>query len=216
MINGSFWVGAAIGAAGRGRAARSGLHRPRTRLAPGLPDRRSARRRRVPHAPVDSREPALARHPRARGRPRRSSRGSRRVSRSRRRSAGAPDAGASPPPAHHTPLAEVVDTLFDRHRGARGGLALMAAQAFFYNAIFFTYALVLTKFYGVRSGDVGWYILPFAVGNFLGPLLLGRLFDTLGRRHDRADLCALRPAADRGRRRFRADACRRPPRRSPG
>ena len=58
----------------------------------------------------------------------------------------------------------------------------MAAQAFFYNAIFFTYALVLTKFYGVAPSDVGWYILPFAVGNFLGPVVLGRLFDTLGRR----------------------------------
>ena len=59
---------------------------------------------------------------------------------------------------------------------------LMASQAFFYNAIFFTYALILTDFYGVASSDVGWYILPFAVGNFLGPLLLGRFFDTLGRR----------------------------------
>jgi MFS family permease len=58
----------------------------------------------------------------------------------------------------------------------------MASQAFFYNAIFFTYALVLTAFYGIRSDQVGWYILPFAVGNFLGPLFLGRLFDTLGRR----------------------------------
>jgi len=58
----------------------------------------------------------------------------------------------------------------------------MAAQAFFYNAIFFTYALVLTDFYGIPSGAVGWYILPFAAGNFLGPLLLGRLFDVLGRR----------------------------------
>ena len=58
----------------------------------------------------------------------------------------------------------------------------MAAQAFFYNAIFFTYALVLTDFYGIAADHVGWYILPFAVGNFLGPLLLGRLFDTLGRR----------------------------------
>ena len=54
----------------------------------------------------------------------------------------------------------------------------MAAQAFFYNAIFFTYALVLTDFYGVPADHVGWYILPFAAGNFLGPLLLGRLFDT--------------------------------------
>ena len=58
----------------------------------------------------------------------------------------------------------------------------MASQAFFYNAIFFTYALILTDFYGVPSDHVGWYILPFAAGNFLGPVLIGRLFDTKGRR----------------------------------
>jgi MFS family permease len=58
----------------------------------------------------------------------------------------------------------------------------MASQAFFYNAIFFTYALILTDFYGIASDQVGWYILPFAAGNFLGPVILGRLFDTLGRR----------------------------------
>jgi MFS family permease len=58
----------------------------------------------------------------------------------------------------------------------------MAAQAFFYNAIFFTYALVLTDFYDIRPNNVGWYLLPFAVGNFLGPVFLGRLFDTIGRR----------------------------------
>lgn len=62
------------------------------------------------------------------------------------------------------------------------GLSLMIAQAFFYNAIFFTYSLVLTKFYGISAGDTGTFLIPFAVGNFLGPLLLGRLFDTLGRR----------------------------------
>src|SRR6267154_392932 len=62
------------------------------------------------------------------------------------------------------------------------GKVLMTAQAFFYNAIFFTFALVLTDFFGIASNHVGWYILPFAAGNFLGPLLLGRLFDTLGRR----------------------------------
>jgi MFS family permease len=61
-------------------------------------------------------------------------------------------------------------------------LILMATQAFFYNAIFFTYALVLGRFYGVADDHIGWYLLPFAAGNFLGPLLLGRLFDTLGRR----------------------------------
>jgi MFS family permease len=83
----------------------------------------------------------------------------------------------------HTPLAEVMVTLVHRHRSrALVGLALMGAQAFFYNAIFFTYALVLTDFYGIPASDVGWYILPFALGNFLGPLLLGRLFDVIGRR----------------------------------
>ncbi|HEV7545898.1 MAG TPA: MFS transporter, partial [Reyranella sp.] len=62
------------------------------------------------------------------------------------------------------------------------GLVLMASQAFVYNAIFFTYALVLTRFYGVEADRVGLYILPFAIGNFLGPLLLGPLFDSLGRK----------------------------------
>jgi MFS family permease len=83
----------------------------------------------------------------------------------------------------HTPLAEVARTLFSTYRQrSLVGLALMTAQAFFYNAIFFTFALVLTDFYGIGADKVGWYILPFAAGNFLGPLLLGRLFDTLGRR----------------------------------
>jgi MFS family permease len=61
-------------------------------------------------------------------------------------------------------------------------LALMVSQAFFYNAIFFTYALVLTRFYGVAAERVGLFIFPFAVGNVLGPLVLGPLFDRLGRR----------------------------------
>jgi MFS family permease len=62
------------------------------------------------------------------------------------------------------------------------GVALMAAQAFCYNAVLFTYALILTDFYGIASGSVGLFMLPFALGNFLGPLLLGRLFDALGRK----------------------------------
>jgi MFS family permease len=62
------------------------------------------------------------------------------------------------------------------------GVVLMAAQAFCYNAVFFTYALILTKFYGIPSGNVGWFMLPFAAGNFLGPLLLGRFFDSIGRK----------------------------------
>ena len=83
----------------------------------------------------------------------------------------------------HTPLREVAQTLFSTYRQrSLVGLVLMVAQAFFYNAIFFTFALVLTDFFGIPANHVGWYILPFAAGNFLGPLLLGRLFDTLGRR----------------------------------
>src|SRR6476660_8480695 len=83
----------------------------------------------------------------------------------------------------HTPLREVAQTLFFTYRQrALVGLVLMVSQAFFYNAIFFTFALVLTDFFNIPANHVGWYILPFAAGNFLGPLLLGRLFDTLGRR----------------------------------
>ena len=82
-----------------------------------------------------------------------------------------------------TPLREVAQTLFKRHRQRTlVGLSLMASQAFFYNAIFFTYALILTDFYHVPSDHIGWYLLPFAAGNFLGPVLIGRLFDTKGRR----------------------------------
>jgi MFS family permease len=83
----------------------------------------------------------------------------------------------------HTPLREATAVLLTGQRQRPlVGLNLMAAQAFFYNAIFFTYALILTDFYGVPADHVGWYILPFAAGNFVGPVLLGRLFDTWGRR----------------------------------
>jgi len=82
-----------------------------------------------------------------------------------------------------TPLREVLRTLFFHQRQRTAvGLSLMAAQAFFYNAIFFTYVLILTDFYGIRADHVGWYLLPFAVGNFTGPVLIGRFFDTIGRR----------------------------------
>jgi MFS family permease len=84
---------------------------------------------------------------------------------------------------HRLTLGSVARTLL-KHYPSRTtlGVVLMASQAFIYNAIFFTYALVLTKFYGVAADRVGLYILPFALGNFLGPLLLGPLFDTLGRK----------------------------------
>lgn len=83
----------------------------------------------------------------------------------------------------HTPLAEVATAILKTHRQrALVGLSLMIAQAYFYNAIFFTYALVLSDFYGIANGKLGWFILPFAMGNFLGPVLIGHLFDSWGRR----------------------------------
>jgi len=80
-------------------------------------------------------------------------------------------------------MGEVAHVLL-RHYRRRSAvvLALMVSQAFFYNAIFFTYALVLTRFYGVAAADVALYIFPFAAGNVLGPLVLGPLFDRIGRR----------------------------------
>jgi MFS family permease len=86
-------------------------------------------------------------------------------------------------PGGHVGLARVARVVFfEYRRRAVLGLSLMIAQAFFYNAIFFTYGLTLTKFYGTAPERVGAYLLPFALGNFLGPLLLGRWFDSLGRR----------------------------------
>jgi MFS family permease len=83
----------------------------------------------------------------------------------------------------HTPMMRMVLAIVrDYPLRAVLGLVLMGSQAFFYNAIFFSYALVLTKFYSVPSASIGWYILPFALGNFCGPLLLGPLFDHIGRK----------------------------------
>jgi MFS family permease len=77
-------------------------------------------------------------------------------------------------------LARVV--LRDYRRRSLVSFTLMTTQAFLYNAIFFTYALILSDFYGIDSGKVSLFIFPFAVGNLLGPLILGRFFDTIGRR----------------------------------
>jgi MFS family permease len=82
-----------------------------------------------------------------------------------------------------TGFLEIGRTLFSTYPARTFlGLMLMSAQAFAYNAVFFTYALVLTTFYKVPDAHVGYYILPFAAGNFLGPFLLGKLFDVVGRR----------------------------------
>ncbi|HYM51172.1 MAG TPA: MFS transporter [Candidatus Limnocylindrales bacterium] len=86
-------------------------------------------------------------------------------------------------PRERVGFLEIARTMMRDHRQRSIlGLILMASQAIMYNAIFFTYALVLKTFYHVPAGTVGKFLIPFAIGNILGPLSIGRLFDTLGRR----------------------------------
>jgi MFS family permease len=87
-------------------------------------------------------------------------------------------------PRDHTPWADIARVMLVEHRRrSLLGMALMVAQAFFYNALgFFTYTLILRKFYGLSPHRVSLYLLPFAAGNILGPILLGRLFDVVGRK----------------------------------
>jgi len=84
---------------------------------------------------------------------------------------------------HGTTIATVARELFRSYpRRTVLGLALMVTQAFMYNAVSFSFPFVLTKYYDVPTNTIGLYLLPFAFGNFLGPLLLGRFFDTIGRK----------------------------------
>jgi MFS family permease len=184
-INGSFWIGAALGAAGAIVFLQPGTLPPDwgwraafgigsvlglgilmlRRLLPESP------RWLVLHARPDEAEAVVEQ-----------------IERRVARAAGAP---LPTPPggrirlaaSSHTPMLRMVLAIVrDYPQRAVLGLVLMASQAFFYNAIFFTYALVLTQFYGVPSASIGWYVLPFAIGNFFGPLLLGPLFDRIGRK----------------------------------
>jgi MFS family permease len=83
----------------------------------------------------------------------------------------------------HTPLKEIFRNMMgDNRQRSFLALTLMVGQAFFFNAIFFTYALVVKKFFHVSNNDLPRYLLPFAVGSFLGPMVLGPLFDKIGRK----------------------------------
>ena len=83
------------------------------------------------------------------------------------------------------PFREIWHAMVHQHRRHSVlGFALMVTQAFFYNAVLFTYGLVLLRYYHVPAEHLGLYLVPLALGNFLGPVLMGRLFDTVGRRTD--------------------------------
>jgi MFS family permease len=83
----------------------------------------------------------------------------------------------------HTPWGDIFHNMLGENRQRSVlGLILMAAQAFFFNAVFFTYGLVVKKFFGVSNQQMPLHLLPFAVASFLGPLTIGRLFDKVGRK----------------------------------
>jgi MFS family permease len=180
-INGSFWVGAALGALGAVLLLRPGLLPPDWgwRAAFGIGAVLGLiillLRRWVPESPrwlmlhgrLDEAEAVIAEiERRVGGYPLPKPAGTLRLSVTLR----------------HDMLGMVTTAAREYPDRAVLGLVLMAAQAFFYNAIFFSYALVLTRFYQVPAASIGWYVLPFALGNFVGPLLLGPLFDTIGRK----------------------------------
>jgi len=182
-VNGSFWVGAAIGAIGSSVLLEPG------RLPPDIGWRMAFGSGAVLGLLIIFLRRYLPESPRwllLHGRVGEAERICARVE----RDAGGCDVAAGSLPqlrlrirARSASFIDLGSSLF-RHYPRRAvlGLSLMTAQAFCYNAIFFTYALVLGRFYAVPPQDVGHYLLPFAVSNFLGPLVLGRWFDTWGRR----------------------------------
>jgi MFS family permease len=81
------------------------------------------------------------------------------------------------------PFTTIVGVLFKKYpKRTLVGASMMITQSFLYNAIFFTYVLVLENFYHVPQAQTPFYFFPFAIGNLLGPILLGRFFDSWGRR----------------------------------
>jgi MFS family permease len=182
-INASFWIGAALGAGASVVLLNTSFISPvySWRLAFGLGAAIGAAvlvlRRHVPESPrwlMVHGDPAEA---------------ERIVADVERAVTG--DSAELPPPTEtirlrcrsRVPWPEIWHAMIHVHRRRSVlGFVLMVSQAFFYNAVLFTYGLVLLRYYHVPAEHLGLYLVPLALGNFLGPLLMGRLFDTVGRR----------------------------------
>ncbi|HET9122498.1 MAG TPA: MFS transporter [Acidiferrobacteraceae bacterium] len=182
IVNGSFWLGAALGAAASVLFLKPGLLPPDVgwRLALGAGGLLGLvilrLRRHIPESPrwlvLHGRIPeavavvgAIEHEVQYRlGRP-------------------LPPPQSAGAPVRRISFADAARLMLSRYqRRALLGFTLMASQAFLYNAFFFTYGSVLLRFYHTAVGGIGWYLLPFALSNWLGAVLLARLFDTWGRR----------------------------------
>lgn len=185
LVNGSYWIGAALGAASTIFLLDPNLFPPNVgwRLAFGAGAVLGLfilfLRRYIPESPR-----WLVTHGRAQEGERIVREIEERVEQETgRKLAAPPDDFLTIHPHKHFGFGLIARTLIHKYRKRFVlGLTLMISQAFLYNAIFFTYAVVLTRFYAIEPGRTGIYLLPFALGNFAGPLLLGRFFDTIGRR----------------------------------
>ena len=184
LVNGSFWIGAAAGAAASpllldphllpidlgwrlGFAIGGVLGLSVLLLRSVVPE---SPRWLVTHGRVEEAETTVAEV-------------ERRVERDTGRPLARPEGTLQVHPRKAFGFGVILKAMLGKYRGrSLLALTLMVAQAFLYNAVFFTYGVVLTRFEHVPGRNVGLYLLPLAVGNVFGPLLLGPLFDTVGRR----------------------------------